>query len=375
MNSVLFYYLWSLLKSTKFSSKIVIFESDDWGSERVPNIKVRRQLESLGIDVVSNAHYKFDTLERLEDLELLQDQLENFENQFGKKVRITANFIVGNPDFEKIKDYNYQQYFFENFIETYSKRDGNNLVWVKIQELIKYGYFVPQFHGREHINFLYWLNKLKEGNKFFLEAFDLKCCGIDIQSKENQRNILMAAFEYSNEFQKKMVEESISEGLKIFEKYFNRKSDTLVAPRHIWNSDLEKHIKINGISTIQTSMFQLWPGTNGYHKYFRYTGMINLNTGIKYLVRNAFFEPSYSENTDWVNLTFKKVKFAFFLNVPVIIGMHRINFVGGIDPKKRDQNLKKFFELLKRIVVSYPDVIFLSSDELSKMIDKEYVRD
>ena len=368
-------YAESLLRAQKFKKKIVVIESDDWGSERIPNLNLRRKLQEKGIDVVSNPHSKFDTLERLEDLEVVQNQFESFENQFGKKVKITANFIVGNPDFERIKQHSYQQYFFEDFTETYIKRDGNVLVWSKIQELIGNGYFVPQFHGREHINFSCWLKELRDGNKYFLDAFDLGCYGIDAPSAGLQRNNLMAAFEYSDGYQKDLIVESISEGLEIFENYFKKKSETIVAPRHVWDSDLEYFMKNKGVSAIQTSMFQLSPGLDGYQRSFRYTGMLNPKTGMRYLVRNAFFEPSYSEKMDWVNQTLQKVKISFLLNVPVIIGMHRINFVGGLDPKVRDQNLKKFNELLRRIIESYPEVEFLSSDELSKMVDKLYVRD
>ncbi|WP_435899516.1 hypothetical protein [Schleiferia thermophila] len=362
-------YAESLFRSRKFKKKIVIIESDDWGSERIPNLSVRKILEEKGIDVGTNPHSKYDTLERLEDLELLHNQLEYFEKQIGKKVKITANFIVGNPDFEKIKQHNYQQYFFEEFTKTYERRDGHTLVWSKIQELIRNGYFVPQFHGREHINFFHWLKELRKGNKFFSDAFELGCYGIDIPRAGLHRKNLMAAFEYSDIYQKKIIEESISEGLEIFENYFKRKSETVVAPRHVWDSDLEYLMRNKGVTAIQTTMFQLSPGIDRYQRTFRYTGMLNPKTGMRYLVRNAFFEPSYSEKFDWINQTLRKVQIAFLFNIPAIIGMHRINFVGGLIPSVRDQNLEKFNKLLQKIVESYPDVEFLSSDELSKMIN------
>jgi hypothetical protein len=369
-----FYYLSSLFLSTKSKKKVVVIESDDWGSERIPSVKVRNKLASRGIDVNSNPHSRFDTLERLEDLELFYNELDIIERQFGKKVKITTNFIVGNPDFEKIREQNYQHYFFEDFTKTYEKRDGNVNVWLMVKKLIHKGYFVPQFHGREHINVMYWLNELKDRNKAFLNAFDFNCYGIDAPSAGLKKNNLMAAFEYGSSSHKMFIQESICEGLEIFESKFLNKSSTLVVPRHIWDSDLEETMITNGVSAIQTSMFQLTPEVGKYKKHFRYTGMQNHKTSIKYLVRNAFFEPSYNEKKDWVNQTFQKVKLAFLMHVPVIIGTHRLNFVGGIDPYIRDKNLIKFSELLKLIINAYPEVEFLSSNELNNIIDKTNVR-
>ncbi|MBK8547509.1 MAG: hypothetical protein IPL63_09015 [Saprospiraceae bacterium] len=62
-----------------------MIESDDWGSERIPNIKTREDLRSFGINIDSNPHLKYDTLERLEDLEIfetaIKDLYENMERR------------------------------------------------------------------------------------------------------------------------------------------------------------------------------------------------------------------------------------------------------------------------------------------------------
>ncbi|MFN4299820.1 MAG: hypothetical protein ACK4EX_08845 [Thermaurantimonas sp.] len=353
-----------LYRSRKLKNKVIVIESDDWGSERIPNLKIRNELKKIDIDVETNPHLKYDTLERLEDIEILQNILENLERKFDKKIKLTFNFIVSNPDFENIKKHHFEKFIYEKFTTTYFNRDGNNYLWLKICELIKKGYLIPQFHGREHINVSLWLSELKRGNKKLLRAFEIGCYGIDKYDSLTGRNNLMAAFEYSNNNEKKFVIESINDGLSLFEAIFNRKSTTLVAPRHTWNADLEPFINQLGVSAIQTSMYQISHERDQYKRIFRYTGMVNSNSGIVYLVRNAFFEPSYSSKIDWVNKTFKKIHLAFAFNVPVIIGMHRINFVGGLSPYQRDLNYELFIKLIEKIIKHFPDVEFLSSNEL-----------
>ena len=55
-------FLLSQLRSWKTSRQIVVIESDDWGSERIPNNDVRNTLKSNGINMDSNPHAKYDTL-------------------------------------------------------------------------------------------------------------------------------------------------------------------------------------------------------------------------------------------------------------------------------------------------------------------------
>jgi len=48
--------------------------------------------------------------------------------------------------------------------------------------------------------------------------------------------------------------------------------------------------------------------------------------------------------------------------------MHRLNFVGGIDQEARGNHLNQFKILLESIITRYPEVEFLSSDELAQLI-------
>lgn len=367
-------FLQSLLQGTKTNKKIVVIESDDWGSERIPNINVREQLSKSGIDVKTNPHSRFDTLERLEDLEVLEDFLNYFEINYGKKVRITANFITANPDYSKIERDNFRNFYYESFTETYRQRDGHTQVIDKMKKLVSSGKIMPQFHGREHINAEFWLEALRDKNESFLKAFELKCFGIDASSKGRHRKNLMAAFEYENDIQKKLVINSIKDGMHQFEEVFGFRSTSIIAPRYIWKTELENTFQTEGVEHIQTSFYQKEPIEYGYENKFHFTGQSSKVSGLNYLVRNAYFEPAYQGNVDWVNGTLRNVTRAFQFRTPAIISMHRINFVGGLDPQVREINMNKFRALLVKIIEEYPEVEFITSNELGNLIKGNYVR-
>lgn len=102
-------------------------------------------------------------------------------------------------------------------------------------------------------------------------------------------------------------------------------------------------------------------------------GKQNKNDQI-YLVRNVLFEPSSSQSIDWVNNALYQISRAFSEKQPAIICSHRVNFIGRIFKENRDRNLKLFRLLLNNILKKWPDVEFMSSDELGKLIINNQVK-
>lgn len=361
------HYLFSLIRSKKTSRKIVVFESDDWGSERIPNNDTKIALEKQGVDMNTNPHSRYDTLERVDDFLAYEDIVNDIYNTHGKCFKLTANFITGNPDYEMIKKSNYNNYYFEKFTETYLKRDGNNKVISKINDLVNSGFIRPQFHGREHVNATYWINELQRGNKKYRTAFDLGCYAIDTKNLLSHSKNLMAALEYQKPDQEKFIRNSLKVGHEIFKEVFGYNSTTFVPPRYVWNSSLESSLVDLGVTHIQTSLVQKVPTQSGYQLRKHFTGQKSNAADIRYLVRNSYFEPAYSD-IDWVKSCLRKIDLAFCFKTPAIISTHRINFVGGLDNKARDANLIKLKKLVETIIIKYPEVEFLSSDELATII-------
>uniref|UniRef100_UPI0040496F24 hypothetical protein n=1 Tax=Flavobacterium sp. TaxID=239 RepID=UPI0040496F24 len=89
---------------------------------------------------------------------------------------------------------------------------------------------------------------------------------------------------------------------------------------------------------------------------------------MKYNIRNCFFEPSSAPDRDWVDSCLVQISSAFLWNKPAVICSHRINYIGFIDEKNRDRGLRDLNNLLKKIVQKWPEVKFISTDELDQFL-------
>jgi hypothetical protein len=154
------------------SRKIVIIECDDWGSINMPSMEVYERLVSAGIKVERRMWNRYDTLETAEDLEQLYDVLDSVRDQNNNPAVMTSFINMANPDFEKIKSGRFAVYYYEKFTDTLKHYYQESDVFKSWREGIDAGIFVPELHGREHVAVPLWMQKLKEGNKDLLVAFD-----------------------------------------------------------------------------------------------------------------------------------------------------------------------------------------------------------
>jgi hypothetical protein len=58
------------------------------------------------------------------------------------------------------------------------------------------------------------------------------------------------------------------------------------------------------------------------------------------------------------------MKYAFRWGKPCVISSHRVNYIGELNKKNRELTLTMLDGLLRRILTEYPDVEFMSSDQL-----------
>lgn len=346
-------------------SKYLVLESDDWGSIRIPNIKTRNSFLDQGLIKNNDPFSMYDTLETATDLDKLFDVLSQFKDKNNNSPIITANTVVGNPDFQKIKESNYKHYFLEPFTKTYSANRDSETAFKLFTKGLNEKYFYPQFHCREHLNLPMWMTRLQNNNSRFIRAFQHNCFSIDFDNNSNRRNNLMASYDYDCEADLEIIKQSIHEGLSLFESIFGFKSKSSIAPCYVWDKNIEQVLQENEVKFLQGSRFQNSPikGGASFKKIFHFNGQKN-EFGQYYFQRNGLFEPSINANIDWIDKCMESIAIAFRWNKPAIIGTHRINFCGGLEATNRDRNLILLQELLKQIIKKWPDIQFLHSASL-----------
>jgi hypothetical protein len=82
------------------------------------------------------------------------------------------------------------------------------------------------------------------------------------------------------------------------------------------------------------------------------------------------FEPAENPQIDAVDEALLQINLAFRYNKPAIISSHRVNYIGSLNSKNRTRNIKKLDNLLTSITKRWPDVEFMSSDQLINLINK-----
>lgn len=354
------------LQGWRTKRKLLVLESDDWGTIRMPGLQEREFLCSRYPQNFNVSTYdRYDNLANTEDLSALFDVLVRFKDFKGNHPVITANTIVANPDFDKIRASNFQSYFYEPFTETlerYPSHQGTFALW---QQGMRSGVFHPQLHGREHLNVALWMKLLQMREPSSIAAFERRTWVM----KSDQGNRLDIAFDYESEKQLKGIDNYLKESAILFRNLFGYDSMSYIAPSYTWNDDIERILQNINIRILQGGLFQILPtytmSTKNARRVRHYVGQRNMY-GQVYLMRNSYFEPSLIRQVDLVGKCLGDIERAFRWGKPAIISIHRLNFIGNLEKNNRTETLKLLASLLQRVLVKFPDVEFLTSDALGK---------
>ena len=344
---------------------IVVIESDDWGSIRMPSKEVYEDLVSKGVKFSDYGYDKYDTLASREDLQNLFEVCDSVRDINNRPAVITANSVVANPDFVRIMESGYNEYYYEPMTETLSRYYPNANPFPLWEEGIKQGRFYPQLHGREHVNVQMWMNSLRENHKGARAAFDKQVFSFLVTKEEDRRIKNTSAFLSNTENEKVFYHQSITEAQDLFQKIFGYKSKSFIAPSFIWGRDIEKWLAEVGVKYIQGMPVSLIDGRKAYN----FIGKKN-KIGQRYLTRNAVWEPTQHPSRDSNGVCLRQIETAFKWHKPATISTHRLNFIGALNEQNRNVNLKNFKKLLHSIKKEWPDVEFLSTAELGDIISK-----
>ncbi|NLD48222.1 MAG: polysaccharide (de)acetylase [Clostridiaceae bacterium] len=352
--------------------RIVVIESDDWGSIRMPSRDAFKRLKNMGVDLESGNSSRYglyDTLANHDDLERLFEVLDSVEDKYGNPSVFTAVCVVANPDFVKIRENNFQEYYYEPFTKTLERYyPGENIF-----ELWKYGIkknlFVPQFHGREHLNVAAWLKALRMDDKNTSVAFDEGMWGFVPISLGKLNVKYQAAFQLTDISDIAEHKKIIIEGLSLFESLFGFRAKYFVPPNGAINNSLNRVLSENGIKFRSAAKLQNESIDLGKtRKVFHWLGQRDVSS-LVYINRNCLFEPS-STGKDWIDSCLNDINIAFKWEKPAIINSHRVNYIGSHYPSNRDSSLRALKTLLTAIKKNWPDIEFMSTDKFGELMNQ-----
>lgn len=353
------------------SRKIVVFESDDWGSVRMSSKQSRDKLMQQGFDFTRQSFNLYDALESNDDLTALYDVLTKHKDSTGRHPVFTSVSIVANPNFDKIKADNFQNYYYEPFTDTLKRYPNHDKVFDLYHQGIDERLFLPIFHGREHLNVQRWLRVLQSGNKHVLETFNQGVTAVHKGPNNEYLGDFQAAFDLQTPTDLPYMQSVLSEGLDLFENLWKYKAPYFVSPNGPFNNSLEETLHKKGVKYILGERFQNEPlGDGKFKKHIHFIGKKN-KLGQTYLTRNGAFEPAIFANElnlEPIEKSMKCIERAFRWGKPAVISTHRVNFSGGIEEQNRTNNLRLLDLLLNKIKLRWPDVEFMTSPELGELV-------
>lgn len=356
------------------SRRIIVIESDDWGSVRMSSKEAFESLNKSGIPVGSDHYNINDALESNDDMIMMFETLSKFKDVTGRHPVITGVNVVANPDFEAIKKNGFTEYIYEPYTITCKRYPSHDKVYELWKKGIAERLMVPIFHGREHLNAQFWMRALKSGHKSTLKAFEHGITGIPRKGIDGEIvPNFQAAFEIDSTADLPYQKKVLQSGLDLFESLYGYRSKYFVPTNGPFNNTLEEDIHLLGVKYINTGKRQREPLGNGQYRInLRYLGNKN-QYGQIYLTRNCFFEPAASgfecpKDTDWINNCLKEIEIAFRWHKPATISSHRVNYIGFLHPENRERSLNQLSELLSKMLKRWPDIEFMTSVELGDLI-------
>lgn len=360
------------LPGWRTKQKLVVFVVDDYGNVRLDSRQARENLDRAGLKVHSRFD-AFDALETREDLEMLYEVLHTVKDRNGRPAVFTPFALPCNINYERLFENNLSVYVNETLPETYSKlasRDPKAYegAWQLWMEGIASGVMAPQFHGREHLNIKVMEEKLRNHDRELLASLENRSY-TSLSDSGYSTIAYTAAFDFWDFSETDRFGEIIRNGLDAFEKVYGYRSIHFNAPGAPAHSVINQTLFDCGIRFLDSPLVHNeHQGRGKYRRSINWTGKKN-TLDMYSLVRNAVFEPTEPRYSCWVNRCLSQIEAAFFLKRPAIISSHRVNFCGHIDKKNRTKGLADLKSLLEGIVERWPDVEFISSADLGRLIE------
>lgn len=353
----------------KTKRRLLAFAVDDYGNVRLASPKAKQNLQASGIKLIGRFDH-FDALDTREDYEMLYDVLGSVKDKKENPAIFTPYALPCNTDYQKTTESDC--FIPENLDVTYKRLGSQDKSYEGAHELLLDGIhhklIKPQFHGREHLNVNLFNTLLKDKNPHLLANIENQSLAGVPNHPSYPKVGFNQAFAFWKEEEIELHKEILKDGLERFEQVYGYRSLTFTPPAQQLHTDLYAYVGslgVKGVDKVRATMRHKGDGV--YVKERNILGEKGLGNTMT-IVRNCVFEPT-DRDIDWVSFTFKQIEAAFFWNKPAIISSHRVNFCGHIDPENRKKGLIALKALLDKVVKKWPDVEFVSVDEVANIIN------
>ena len=334
-----------LLLRKRFKQKYIIIESDDWG--------LQGSIDDTGIRFLRKNYQKesftrwtTDSLETVEDLELLFDVLNKYKYEFECPPKITANFITHNIDYDKKTEL--------SFTPLNQLLIKNKILKKKYFEGINGGIIYPQLHGYCHYNIdtLRDFYLTDEGRKLFDQGF-----------LTGQNTLKGSSPKFRSEFSKFNfdVKEKLKISIDEFNNVFNFSPESIIPPHFIIEAPCLDLLTGYGIKAIQASNRLINFKGDRYRKIF-----FRKQNNIHWMPRNVRLDPHPDYNY-YSKDCISQIDKAFSLKMPAIIDFHRVNISGRFNSNYRDKSLNELDIVFKIVKAKWPDAKFISTSDFIQL--------
>ena len=357
------------LFSKRVKQPVVVFQSDDWGFNRLGTAEALREYQRGALVELEGNMARKDSLETEEDVQLLADVLtEGGRRTCAENAAVyTCNAVTANVDFEEIVRVEGSHFVAESVETTYNRLYGNGGGGLlSLQDGSRKGYFDLQFHAWVHLQCAAWLEAYRARDPDVVLGTNLGICGVYSNRAMHTlgRSNFLAALTCSpsDEGFEELLQRW-EDAYRNFAEVWGRPANSFIAPAYIWNSAVEDRLINAGVQLVQGLPYQLIPARNASFKR-KYRRMRHTQPGALYTVRNCYFEPCENYSRDYVAECLQRMQTLVRWRVPVIINTHRFNYVGGMDLDHRAHGLKELKRLIASIRKQWPDAKFIGTRDL-----------
>lgn len=312
-------------------SPVLIFESDDWGA---------------------------GPLEQSQALTDISDVLSQYADKHKHYPVMTLGVVLSIPDADKIKKAAFKSYYA-------LRLDHADFAPIKTAMLngIAQGVFDLQLHGMAH----YWpdnlMRELKNNEKLQQWLASEEFSRTEVLPSVLQSRWVNTEQLPTTSLTQSEIDKAVKEEVSVFKKVFEYMPKVVVPPTFIWDSRVELSWKQHSVKYLVTPgrcYFQRdKEGKPCGNEKIIVNGQKS-ETGLSYIVRNDYFEPSLGHTAD---MAIKALNAKTKLAQPTLLEIHRFNFIQNTEITNK--SLQELNCVLFRACEKYPNIVFLSTEELA----------